>query len=178
MAVKERTKPPYVKIGFLSAICIMLLGVFIFLGLRVFAPHIFSGSLSDRFAVEDLDPTAKMGTPPGVSKDGGKPGNDAFSYRVEHTITIDEQETASNFLLQNLSYNDYLVVLEIAQDDAVLYQSKYIAPGQYLDSVALKNTANPDKPATAYIYLVDPDTLELVETFEEPITILKIKNKV
>lgn len=125
-----------------------------------------------QYQVEHLDPSAKTGRLPGAPKDEKSPGDGMFSYRINPTPVFQAGGSSGDIKVQNPSFNNYLMVLEIAVDgtDGTVYRSQYIAPNQYISSIDLQNQLPPGEyRATAYINAVDAGTLDLVDTLTCPL---------
>lgn len=178
MAAGQRKKSYFALSITLSLICIALIGFGVFL--YCFSPQNpedagGSVSLPPQFQVEDLDPQAITGHMPGTPRSESSPGPGLFGYRLNATPTFTNGGQDGNILAQNPSFNQYLMVLEIAlatEEPQLLYQSKYIAPGQYLPSITLKDSLQAGTyEATAYINVIDPADLSFLGVLDCPITI-------
>lgn len=172
MKLRQRSRTNPILIVLLSCICIALIGfgVYLFLHSATQAPD----TILPVFQVEDLDPAAQIGSLPGSPRGESEPAEDVFAYRINSTPTFDDEGKNGNILVENPASNQYLMVLEIApaSGGAMLYQSKYIAPNQYIESIDLAASLDAGTyEAVAYLNAVDPQTLELVGTLECPITI-------
>ena len=113
-----------------------------------------STEIEPRFQVEGLDPGAITGTLPGAPVRENSPG-------------------AGYIGLQNPAFNQYLMVLEIADETGqVIYRSGYLAPNQYLEEIQLGTPLAPGRhDCTAYINAVDPQTLHYLDALTCPLAI-------
>lgn len=153
----------------LSMVCVALIAA----GVLLFLKQSAGGQTIRRpFQVEGLDPNAQIGAPPGTPKDNRSFDKNTFGYRINSTPEFSKDGTNGKILLQNPPANDYLMVLEIARDDKVLYCSQYIAPNQYIETIDLLQPLDSGKyGAIAYIHAVNPATMDIAGTLECPITI-------
>lgn len=156
----------------LSVLCLTLIGGGVLLFLQNDGAE--TALIGGLFQVEGLDPAAKTGAPHGVPKDERAPvGEDLFSYRINDAPKFNSEGKGGNIMVQNPSFNQYLMVLEIALDGKLLYQSQYIAPNQYISEIDLEHVpAAGEHLATAYFNAIDPKTFEFVDVLEAPVTIV------
>ena len=131
-----------------------------------------SQEIEARFQVEGLDPTAITGTPPGAPARETSPGEGLFGYRIDGAPTF-RTDGAGEIGLQNPAFNQYLMVLEIADEqDQVIYRSGFVAPNQYLEGIQLRTPlATGQHNCTAYVNAVDPETLLYVDALTCPLQI-------
>ena len=130
-------------------------------------------SLPAQFQGLDLEPKAITGALPGTQEEFTQSGSQFFSYRINSTPVFRRDGSEGNILVENPSINAYLMILELETSDRLeVYQSGYLAPGQYLPSICLQESLNPGQyPATAYFQAVDPENLEIIWTTQCPVTI-------
>lgn len=98
---------------------------------------------------------------------------DEFSYSIERTIHIDDNNEAK-VSIENPSKNLYLMVVElvISQDETVVLRTGYIAPGYKIENASFDipiSTGTHD--ATAVFYAIDPQSRDILGMLEQPITI-------
>lgn len=169
MALRQKKRSSRILIISLTIFCLALIGVGVLLYLRFPAA---SYTIKTVYQVEGLDPTAKAGPLPGAPSVERPVGENLFSYRINASPLFSADGKGGNIMVQNPSFNQHLMVLEIAIGDELLYQSQYIAPNQYIDIIDLQTKLAPDVyKATAYLFAIDPKSLESVGTFECPLTI-------
>ncbi len=131
-----------------------------------------SDEIDPRFQVEGLDPNAAIGTLPGAPSREQSPGEGMFAYRIDATPHFQADGTG-NIQLQNPAFNEYLMVLEIANEkNQVIYRSGFLAPNQYLEQIQLKEALSVGQyDYTAYINAVDPETLLYVDALTCPLSL-------
>lgn len=86
-----------------------------------------------------------------------------FNVSINALASFDDGKSEGSLGMENISENRYYarVVLVNDADQSVLYESKGIKPGQYIDKIRLKkNLAAGQYPCTARIIATDPETLE------------------
>ncbi len=171
MVLRQKSKSNRALVLLLSLICLCLIAAGVILFLK--ATGTGSQTIKSVFLVEDLDPNAKTGTLPGSPKEEKPQEENMFSYRINSTPKFSADCSGGNILLENPSYNEYLMVLEIADGNQLIYESQYIAPNQYIEKINLaKKLESGEHPVVAYINAVDPKTMDLVGTLECPITVV------
>lgn len=156
-------------------VSLALIGVGIWLLLQTLLPGRASDTLAldAAFQVENLDPDARIGRLSAGQPREAKPGEALFLYGIEEAPVF-SSTGKGDILIENAPSNAYLMVLEItrAGEDTLLYQSKYIAPNQYVKTVQLSPAPAPGTfDATAYINVVDAKTKKVVDILEHPLTI-------
>ncbi|MEM1483635.1 hypothetical protein V6615_02030 [Oscillospiraceae bacterium PP1C4] len=172
MALRQKSRTSPVLITLLSLICLVLIAVGVMLFLSGTGGGAGSHSIKGIFQVDDLDPNATIGALPGSPINEKSPGENIFSYRINSTPMFSSDGTSGDILVENPHFNKYLMVLEIASGDQLLYQSQYIAPNQYIKTINLQKTPDAGKhSAIAYLNAIDPKTMDLIGTLECPITI-------
>ena len=131
-----------------------------------------STEIEPRFQVEGLDPGAITGTLPGAPVRESSPGEGTFAYRIDGAPEF-SADGAGYIGLQNPAFNQYLMVLEIADETGqVIYRSGYLAPNQYLEEIQLGTPLAPGRhDCTAYINAVDPQTLHYLDALTCPLAI-------
>lgn len=121
--------------------------------------------------MEQLDPNAISGAMPGTPKDEKSAGEGMFSYRMNPTPVFQSDGSGGDLMVQNPAFNDYFMVVEITAEgiDGMVYQSQLIAPNQYIDLIDLqKNIPSGSYQAIAYLNIVDPDSMDLVDILVYP----------
>ncbi len=180
MATRQKSRVNPLLIVLLSFVCILLIGFGILLFLysaNTTSPTNTTvdptAQIRSIFRVEGLDPNAKSGTMPGAPENETSPGDGMFSYRINATPQFQQDGADGNIWVQNPAFNDYLMVLEIADENGeLLYQSQYIAPNQYIERIDLLLVPPPGTyQMVAYINAVEPRSLDLIDTLECPLTI-------
>lgn len=96
-----------------------------------------------------------------------------------NAVVIFEDGTSEGSLgVENSADNQYYMRVELTKDDdgTLLYKSKGIKPGQYIDKITL-NTSLPagEYACTATEIMTDPDTLEDIGKVNVKVTVL-VKN--
>ncbi|HAN44869.1 MAG TPA: hypothetical protein DCP97_05695 [Ruminococcaceae bacterium] len=100
---------------------------------------------------------------------------DKVEFSIKSNLVFKDAQTPAQLAFENPAQNSCLLATEItlAEDDRVLYRSKYIKPFQYIDTIKLDETLpKGEYKAIAYIAAVDKDTLNVIDVFEQPITIV------
>lgn len=170
------------KAKWIVMIMLVLIGILIFLFL---GPFVFS-YLKKEPSIErpivslsineqaELETQVVEGAIAGFNND--KTGNATIvHFKINTKPKVDENNNAT-ILLENDATNAYLMAVEITLDSSnqVIYRSKYIKPGSYLDTIPIAENLNiGEYPATAHIGAIDPQTLELLTSFEQPLTFIK-----
>lgn len=106
-----------------------------------------------------------------------KISENTFSYKINTKITFPAWNKPGEILLQNPSVNQHLMALEIVlnNDDQVIFRSGYLKPGYQLKSAPLDTLLSPGNyQATAHIWAIQADSLDLLDLFEEPIEIIVV----
>ena len=165
MSLRQKSRTNPVVVILLSFLCVVLVAVAAYLAMGNLGGD---DTVKPAFRVEGLDPAAQTGRMPGTPRNEKSPGPDQFGYRINLNPSFASDGNGGNILVQNPAFNNYLMVLEIADENGdVLYQSQFLAPNQYIEKIDLqKPLESGGYPATAYINAVDPKTLDLVEAFE------------
>lgn len=173
MKKRKRSKAGTVTAVVLTVFCLGLLGVGGWLFYGELSGDGSAEGVESIFQVEGLDASAKTGAPPGLVKHDPPPGTTEFGYRIE-TEPVFSQKGKGNIEIVNPQSNRYLLVLELCKkgDPALLYQSQYIAPNQYIEEITLEEPLEPGThEAVAYLNLVDPKTMQVADIFEQPLVI-------
>jgi hypothetical protein len=103
---------------------------------------------------------------------------DQFSYKLNSIIEFMTWDQEGVISLQNPSGNQHLMALEIVLEDnnQVVFRSGYLKPGQQIKKASLDIlVAQGIYRASAHIWAIDAESLELLDLFEEPIELI-IKN--
>lgn len=171
---KKKQKSARIVIVFLTSFCLVLLGVGVWLFLL--ETGIGSGSsdgIGKLFQVDGLDPVAQTGVMPGSSGRERLSGENLFGYRI-NSSPVFSADGRGKISIENPSFNNYLLVLELCltDDPTLLYQSQYLAPNQYIESIRLSAPPSAGTyDAIAYLNLIDPKTMRLIDILETPITL-------
>lgn len=169
MVVQRKYRSRTKSIVLICVIFACLLAAGVFLVFRtVGADHL----IKKRFQTDQLDPHAISGAMPGTSKDEKSAGEGMFSYRINPAPVFQTDGSGGDLMVQNPAFNDYFMVVELTVDgiDGMVYQSQLIAPNQYIDQVNLqKNVPSGSYQATAYLNVVDPDSMDLADIFVYPL---------
>ena len=171
MAVKQKKRTGMLPVLLFTAFFIVLIAAGAFFFLHGAGS---SGEVAAQFRVEGLDPAAQTGVLPGAPHSERAPGDGLFGYRINAAPTFSSDGSGGDIRVQNPAFNQYLMVLEIVADNAetVLYRSQYIAPNQYiLDADLSKPLSSGSHDGMAYINVIDPSTLALVDVLECPLAI-------
>lgn len=100
-----------------------------------------------------------------------------FNVSINAQATFDNGKSEGSLGMENIPENRYYarVVLVSDADESVLYESKGIKPGQYIDKIKLKkNLESGEYPCTARIIATDPDTLEDIGQVQVKINVVVI----
>lgn len=188
MTVRKSKANKITAIG-LSVLCLILIGfgvVLFFTGMprsrsangieaNLPAPVIASDdNLQPNTAHYELDKQAKTGTLPGAPENELPPGDGMFGWRMADVVSIDANGRGGKIMLQNPAFNKYVIVVELClkNDPAVLYRSHYIAPNQYLEVVDFDSAPKPGTfAATAFLNIIDPNTMKIVDILQSPFTL-------
>lgn len=168
---KKKQKSGHIVAVLLIVFCMALLGFGVFLFLQETGVGRSSDTIGKIFQVEGLDPAAKTGILPGSPAREHAPGDNLFGYRI-NTAPVFSASGKGDISVENPAFNQYLLVLEIsrAEDPALLYQSQYIAPNQYIETIHLSAIPSPGVyDAMAYLNLVDPQTMKVIDILECPL---------
>lgn len=147
--------------------CTALLGIGVWLFLQESGG---ADSVARPFQTAGLDPAAKTGAIGSPVRERSL-GESKFGYRIETSPTF-SAAGKGDINIENPVSNQYLLVLELCRkgDPALLYQSQYIAPNQYIDSITLSKVPGAGvHDCVAYLNLVDPATMDVVDILECPI---------
>lgn len=86
-----------------------------------------------------------------------------FNVSINARAVFDNGKSEGSLGMENIPENRYYARITLLNDNdgSVLYESKGIKPGQYIDKIKLKkNLTAGEYPCTARIIATDPDTLE------------------
>lgn len=175
---KKKQKSGHIVAVLLIIFCLGLLSFGVFLFLQETGVSGSPDTIGKIFQVDELDPTAKTGIMPGSPSRERGPGDTFFGYRI-NTAPVFNTGGKGDISIENPAFNQYLLVLEItrADDPALLYQSKYIAPNQYIEGIQLFAVPSPGAyDAIAYLNLIDPKTMKVIDILECPLK-LTVKEK-
>lgn len=175
---KKKQKSGHIVAVLLIIFCLGLLGFGVFLFLQETGVGRSPDTIGKIFQVDELDPAARTGIMPGSPSREHAPGDSLFGYRI-NTSPVFNTGGKGDISIENPAFNQYLLVLEITrtEDPALLYQSRYIAPNQYIEDIQLSSVPSPGTyDAIAYLNLVDPKTMGVVDILECPLK-LTIKEK-
>ena len=154
----------------LSLFCMLLIAV----GGWLFWKSASAGAPVFSTLAQDIDPAAKKGALPGSPAKERSPGENLFGYRILSTPVFSTDGYQGSLQLENPSFNRYWAVVELCQADspAVVYRSRYLPPGYYIDKITLSEPlAVGEYPFTAYLSLIDPHTFQVVDILECPLTV-------
>lgn len=158
----------------ISILLLIFLGQFVFLSLKQETPTdqpISSLHINEQ---AEFESAIIEGVIPGFNDDKVNPSTNMFAFKINTKPKVDASNNA-NLLLENNRENCYLMAVEITLDDSdiVIYRSRYVKPAQYINSIVLEEKLSVgEHPATAYIGAIDPQTLELLTSFEQPIVFI------
>ncbi|MEG0898231.1 MAG: hypothetical protein RSF40_00790 [Oscillospiraceae bacterium] len=97
----------------------------------------------------------------------------SFDYRFNSEPVFQKSNLSGELMLVNPSYNEYFMTVEITnENDDLMYYSKPIPSGYCIDKVKLVNDFETGTyQATINISAVDKESLEVIESKNENITI-------
>lgn len=100
-----------------------------------------------------------------------------FNVSINARAVFENSKSEGSLGMENIPENRYYarVTLLSDLDGAVLYESKGIKPGQYIDKIKLKkNLAAGEYPCTARIIATDPETLEDIGQVQVKIQVIVV----
>jgi len=118
------------------------------------------------------DPNAVAGPMEGFSNTGLKNPEDLLTYRINGKPYFKNDKVKGNVLIENPAENLYLMQVDYEMMGTldIVYQTGYIAPGQYIPEGELMIPLdNGVYDITAWIYAIDPATYDIVDVLEQPI---------
>lgn len=100
-----------------------------------------------------------------------------FNVSINARAVFNDGKAEGTLGMENIPENRYYarVTLLNDKDGSVLYESKGIKPGQYIDKIKLKkNLSKGEYPCTARIVATDPDTLEDIGQVQVKINVIVV----
>lgn len=100
-----------------------------------------------------------------------------FNVSINARAVFDNGKSEGSLGMENIPENRYYARVTLLNDNdgSVLYESKGIKPGQYIDKIKLKkNLAAGEYPCTARIIATDPETLEDIGQVHVKINIIVV----
>lgn len=119
------------------------------------------------------DPKAESGPLPGFEdKEKTSPDN-VLGYRLNEKPYFATGEKEGEVLIENVKGNYYLMQVEyVYGDSVVVYETGYLKPGEHIKNALLSSNMGEGRhDAVAVIYAIDPETMDIVDVVEHPITI-------
>lgn len=119
----------------------------------------------------ELDPNARTGLMPGIDMDArlaqlqNELDESEIAFSVNTAPVFGPNGGAGNLLLENPAQNAKLLQAKLVLDNSreVLYTSRALAPGSYLEQVRLDRVLPPGSyPATLYLLAYREDTQEFI----------------
>lgn len=150
---------------------IITIAIFIIIAVTAITVYLVWNSNNNPNNSEPVFENATMGIMPGIDIQARKKelqeklDNSMIAFSINTSPVFIDGLSEGNLLIENPENNAKLLTVEIQLQDTqdVIYNSKYIKPGSYLENVKLdkvleKGTYN----ATAYFNAYDEDTLEFI----------------
>lgn len=100
-----------------------------------------------------------------------------FNVSINARAVFDDGKSEGSLGMENIPENRYYarVTLLNDSDGSVLYESKGIKPGQYIDKIRLKKNLAPGQyPCTARIIATDPESLEDIGQVQVKIDVIVV----
>lgn len=100
-----------------------------------------------------------------------------FHVSINARAVFQDSESEGSLGMENIAKNRYYARVTLLKDDdgSVLYESRGIKPGQYIDKIKLgKNLAAGEYPCTAKIVATDPQTLEDIGQVRVKVTVIVV----
>ena len=100
-----------------------------------------------------------------------------FNVSINARAVFPDGKSEGSLGIENIPQNRYYcrVILKRDDDGSVLYESKGLKPGQYIDKVKLKkNLSAGEYPCTAQIVATDPESLDDVGQVQVKIQIIVV----
>jgi hypothetical protein len=168
---KRRSKKRKKRV--VAGIFLILVVITIIMAIVIVQNGLAESSFHIKEGLQNLEPKAeKLGLIEGLISKKSKDNN--FSYSINTKIDFKSSGSEGEILLTNPIRNKYLMALEIVleADERVVFRSGYLMPGQILKKASLQFVLERGEyRAFAHIWAIDPDSLLLLELFEEPIVI-------
>lgn len=168
---------------FITVLILLVGAVVVFAG--IFFGLVQEGAQPIATATElELEKNVTLGILPGVDLDERQKQLQAqlddsqIAFSVNTNPVFDTGKSQGNLLLENPANNAKLLTAEIVLDETgeVVYQSKALIPGSYLEKVGLdKNLPKGSYPATVYLKAYREDTQALIGQTGAAITLAVLK---
>lgn len=100
-----------------------------------------------------------------------------FNVSINARAVFQDGKSEGSLGIENVPENQYYcrVVLRRDDDDSVLYESKGMKPGQYIDKIKLKKQLPAGEyPCTAQIVATDPETLDDIGQVHVKISVIVV----